>query len=114
APAAGGPCIGVFPLIGDRFGVKKIGLTVFGNEDREITVDNWGLDDLVVERLRAAVGPGRIVRRIATAKGTFDGYTPGIGMFQNMDQKAAAIVQQAAAQSQCERYVVVTRAVSQY
>jgi hypothetical protein len=57
--AASGPCIGVFPLLGDRFEVKKIGITVFGNEFKEITVDNWGLDDLVVERVRAAVGPAR-------------------------------------------------------
>jgi hypothetical protein len=114
AAPASGPCIGVFPLLGDRFAVKKIGLTVFGNEDKEIAVENWGLDDLAVERVRAAVGPGKVVRRIAAAKGAFDGYTPGIGMFQNMDEKAAAIVQRAASPSQCERYVVVTRAVNQY
>jgi hypothetical protein len=114
AVAADGPCIGVFPLLGDRFGVKKIGITVFGNEFKEIAVDNWGLDDLVVERVRAAVGPGIAVRRVAHTKGAFNGYVPGIGMFQNLDTKAPEIVRQAAAQTQCERYVVVTRAVSQY
>jgi hypothetical protein len=113
-PAASGPCIGVFPLLGDQFEIRKIGITVFGNEFKQITVDNWGLDDLVVERVRAAVGPGMTVRRIAFAKGAFDGYVPGIGMFQNLDTKAPAIVRQAAAQTQCERYVVVTRAVAQY
>jgi hypothetical protein len=34
--------------------------------------------------------------------------------FQNLDTKAPAIVRQAAARTQCERYVVVTRAASQY
>src|ERR1700733_12978546 len=62
-PAASGPCIGVFPLMFDQFGVRKIGITVFGNDFTQIKVDNWGLDDLVVERLRAAVGPGLAVRR---------------------------------------------------
>jgi hypothetical protein len=113
-PAASGPCIGVFPLLADRFEVKKIGITVFGNEFRKIAVDNWGLDDLVVERVRAAVSPGMAVRRIAYAQGAFDGYVPGIGMFQNLDTKAASIVRHAAAQTQCERYVVVTRAAAQY
>jgi hypothetical protein len=113
-PVASRPCIGVFPLLADRFEVKKIGITVFGNEFTRITVDNWGLDDLVVERLRAAVGPGIAVLRIAYAKGAFDGYVPGIGMFQNLDTKAQSIVRQAAAQTQCERYVVVTRAAAQY
>ena len=105
---------GVPAPLGDRFEVKKIGITVFGNEFKEITVDNWGLDDLVVERVRAAVGPGPAVRRIAYAKGSFDGYVPGIGMFQNLNSKAPEIVRQAAAPAQCERYVVVTRAVAQY
>ena len=113
--AASGPCsIGVFPLLGDQFGVRKIGITVFGNEFKQITVDHWGLDDVAVERVRAAVGPGVAVRRMAFAKAAFEGYVPGIGMFQNLDTKAPAIVQRAAGQTQCERYVVVTRAASQY
>jgi hypothetical protein len=112
--AASGPCIGVFPLLFDQFGVRKIGMTVFGNEFKQIKVDNWGLDDLVVERLRAAVGPGLAVRRIAFDKALFEGYVPGIGMVQNLDTKAPAIVRQAAAQTPCERYVVVTRAASQH
>jgi hypothetical protein len=112
--AASGPCIGVFPLLSDQFGVRKIGMTVFGNDFKSIKVDNWGLDDLVVERLRAAVAPGIAVRRIAYDKALFEGYVPGIGMFQNLDSKAPAIVRQAAARTSCERYVVVTRAASQY
>jgi hypothetical protein len=113
-PSASGPCIGVFPLLGDRFQVKKIGITVFGNEFKEIAVDNWGLDDLVVERVRAVVGKGIAVRRIPHAKDAFVGYTPGIGIFQNNNAKVPAIVQQAAGQTHCQRYVVVTRAVAQY
>ena len=112
--AASGPCIGVFPLLSDQFGVRKIGVMVFGNDFKSIKVGNWGLDDLVVERLRAAVGPGLAVRRIAFDKALFEGYVPGIGMFQNLDTKAPDIVRQAAARTPCERYVVVTRAASQY
>jgi hypothetical protein len=104
----------VFPLLGDQFGVKKIGMTVFGNEFKAVKVNNWGLDDLVVERLRTAVGPGIAVRRIAYDKALFEGYRPGVGMFQNLDSKSPAIVRQAAAGTSCERYVVVTRAAIQY
>lgn len=113
-PSASGPCIGVFSLLGDHFQVKKIGIMVFGNEFKEITVDNWGLDDLVVERVRAVVATGLAVRRIAYAKDAFAGYAPGIGIFQNGNANVPAIVQRAAGQTQCERYIVVTRAVAQY
>jgi hypothetical protein len=47
-------------------------------------------------------------------KDAFAGYTPGIGIFQNNNAKVPAIVQQAAGQTHCQRYVVVTRAVAQY
>lgn len=112
--AASGPCIGVIPLIGDRFSVKKIGITVFGNEDKQITVHNWGLDDLAVERVRAIAGPGVTVRRVTHAVGAFDSYHPGLSLNPNNDGNLAASFQRAGIQLRCERYVIVTRAQSQY
>jgi hypothetical protein len=110
APAAGGPCLCVISRIGDRFGVKNIGLALFGIDYKTIPVDNWGLDDLVVERVRAAVGPGQVVRRIATAIDVLRSDTSGkFGPFMTLNEKAAAIMRWAAAQKECERYVVVTR-----
>src|SRR6266852_1143397 len=54
-PSDSGPCqIGVISAIGDQFTVQNIGLTMFGNEQMEAPVDAWGLDDLVVTRVRAA------------------------------------------------------------
>jgi hypothetical protein len=71
-PAESGPCqLGVIPAIGDQFVVQKIGLTVFGNEEAEIPIPTWGLDDLVVARVRAAA-PGLMVRKLSYAKATFD------------------------------------------
>src|SRR5437870_5053219 len=58
-PADNGPCqIGVISDIGDQFVVQNVGLTVFGNERSEIPTKGWGLDDLVIARVRAAAGPG--------------------------------------------------------
>src|SRR4051812_14153971 len=72
--ADSGPCgLGVISTIGGLFTVQKIGLTVFGNEQAEVAIDGWGLDDLAVARVRAAVS-GSTVRRIAFAKGAFDSY----------------------------------------
>ena len=66
--AENGPCsIGVIPLTGNEFGVQQVGFTAFGNEYTSVPVDSWGLDDLVVSRVRAAAG-GRSVRRIAYSK----------------------------------------------
>jgi hypothetical protein len=111
-PAATGPCIGVIPVIGDHFGVKKVGLTVFGNEFKEIDVDNWGLDDLAAQRVQAALGGKMVARRIAYAKGAFDRYRAYSGPLHPSDEKSADMVRQAAGTMSCQRYVVITNTSS--
>jgi hypothetical protein len=108
APADNGPCrIGVIPALGDIFMVKKIGITVFGNEQSEVPV-SWGLDELIVARVRAAAGSG--VRRLPYAKGAFEPYyNPQIKLFRDPRADLAKIVRQIAGSSNCERYLVVTR-----
>jgi hypothetical protein len=110
-PVENGPCqIGVIPAIGDQFVVQKVGVMVFGNEQTEVPIDGWGLDDLVVARVRAAVAPGTGVRRIAYAKDAFESYdNPPAKLFRNRGDDLAAVVRQIAANSSCERYVVVTK-----
>jgi len=108
APADSGPCrIGVIPALGDLFMVKKIGFTVFGNEQAEVSVA-WGIDDLIVARVRAVAGAG--VRRLPYAKGAFEPYyNPEIKLFRDPRDDLAKIVRQIAGSSNCERYLVVTR-----
>jgi hypothetical protein len=109
APAESGPCqIGVIPAIGDRFMVQKVGLTVFGNEQTEIPIPAWGLDDLAVARVRAAA-PGLTVRKLSYAKGAFDPYYhPPSRLFGDRRNDLTNVVRQIAAGAHCERYVAVT------
>jgi hypothetical protein len=115
APADSGPCqVGVISVIGDEFVVQRVGLTMFGNEYTEVPIDAWGLDDLVVTRVRAAVAPGTGIRRIAYAKGAFAPYDhPASGLFRNPQGDLTTIVRQIAANAGCERYVVVTKIETQ-
>jgi hypothetical protein len=115
AAADNGPCrIGVIPAIGDQFVVQKVGLTVFGNEHTEVPIEAWGLDDLVVARVRAAAAAGTSVRRIAYPKGAFAPYDdPAPTLFRNPRDDLTAIVKQIATNARCERYVVVTKFTGQ-
>jgi hypothetical protein len=109
-PAESGPCrIGVISAIGDRFVIHKLGLTVFGNEETEVPISAWGLDDLVVARIRAAA-PGTTVRKIAYARGAFDPWYHGRGkgLFNNPGENLTAVVRPVAANVGCDRYIVVT------
>ena len=106
-----GPCqVGVIPAVGNLFGVQKIGITMFGNDYAEVPVEAWGLDDLVVTRVRAALAPGTGVRRVAYSKDAFALYDhPAPALFRNPQEDLTAIVRRITANTGCERYIVVTK-----
>ena len=101
-------CIGVIPHLGDRFAVQTIGLTVFGNDLKEVPIESWGLDDLVVARVRAAAGTRFAVRRIAYPANAFEPFdNPPSRLFRNARKDLKGVVQTIAGAGGCERYVVV-------
>jgi hypothetical protein len=110
AAAQRGPCIGVIPHIGGRFVVQTIGLGMFGNELKEVPIESWGLDDLVVARVRAAAGTGVAVRRIAYPANAFEPYDhPPRRLLGDADKDLKSVVQAIAGAGGCERYVVVVK-----
>jgi hypothetical protein len=104
----------VISAIGDRFAVQKFGVTVFETEESEVPVEGWGLDDLVVARLRAATGADPAVRRIAYPKGVFEPfYHPTARLIRDPREDLPAIVRSFTPGTKCERYLVVTRVKAQ-
>jgi hypothetical protein len=112
--ADSGPCqVGVISVIGDEFVVQRVGLTIFGNEYTEVPIEGWGIDDLVVTRVRATL-PNTAVKRIAYPKGAFAPYDhPAPALFRNSRDDLTAIVRQITANAGCQRYVVVTKLTGQ-
>ncbi|WP_298245186.1 hypothetical protein [uncultured Bradyrhizobium sp.] len=89
--------------------MQHVGLTMFGNEYLEAPIDAWGLDDLLVGRVRAAA-PGIAVRKIAYANGAFKPYYhPEAKLFRNDRNDLTALVRQIAGSTNCERYIVATK-----
>jgi hypothetical protein len=113
AAAEHGPCIGVIPHIGESFAVQSIGLTMFGNGLKEVPIESWGLDDLIVARVRAAAGPRFTVRRIAYPANAFEPYEKFHLTF-NPDSDIKEAVQSIARAGGCERYVLVIKSGSQF
>lgn len=112
-PTDGGRCdLGVIPIVGSPIGLKKVGITIFGNEYSEVPSDAWGVDDLIVARVRAATGTAIAVRRIAydAKQAAYELYQkPGKGLFNDPRANLTAAVRQIAANSRCVRYIVITR-----
>jgi hypothetical protein len=115
AAAQHGPCIGVIPRIGDVFAVKKIGLTIFNNEYSEVPIEPWGLDDLVVARVRAAAGPRFAVRRIAYASDAFETFDhPEKRVPKYFDEGLKTIMETVTRSDQCERYFLVLKGAAEF
>ncbi|KRR23496.1 hypothetical protein CQ13_05490 [Bradyrhizobium retamae] len=106
-----GPCrLGVISALEDRFAVQKFGLTIFETEESAVTVEGWGLDDLVVARIRAATGTDPAVRRITYPRGAFEPfYNPTSRFLPDPREGLPAIVRSITPAANCERYLVVTR-----
>ncbi|BAR56841.1 hypothetical protein ACVIWV_007966 [Bradyrhizobium diazoefficiens] len=107
--AESGPCrLGVISVIGDRYSVQKFGITIFEAEASEVPID-WGLDDLVVARVRAATNNDPGVRRIAYPKGVFEPfYNPKTILIRDPGERLPDIVRSFTANANCERYLVAT------
>jgi hypothetical protein len=96
---SGGPChIGVIPVAGNLFLVQRFG------EDR-VATEGWGLDELVVSRVRAAA-PGRSVRRIPYTAAELLGEGQRPSFFRETPKE---FTQRIAGRVSCERYIVVHR-----
>ena len=110
AAAETGPCrLGVISVIGETFWVQKFGLTIFETEGTEIPID-WGLDDLVFARVRAATGADPTIRRIAFAKGAFERfYNPKSRLIPDPSERLPAIIRSITPNAGCDRYLVVTK-----
>ncbi len=108
-----GPCIGVIPHVGDLFAVQDFGL--FSNEFKEVPIESWGLDDLVVARVRAAAGSGSAVRRIAYTANAFEPYDkPPMRLFGDPENDLKNVVQTIARAGGCERYIAVVKGVNKF
>jgi hypothetical protein len=106
-----GPCrLGVISAIGGRFSVEKFGLTVFETEFNEVSIEDWGLDDIALARVRAASGADPAIRKINYPKGSFEPfYNPKSRLFPDPSERLPAIVRSITTNANCERYLVVTR-----
>jgi hypothetical protein len=112
-PAQDGNCVGVVSQLGEKFTVRKIGYTVLGNEENEVPVESWHIDDLIVAKISGFLNKRATVRRILYPKGAFASLdTPKL--FRNYDADLGELLRTVTAGTRCARYVVVTPSVAYY
>lgn len=105
-------CIGVVSAIGDTFSLRKIGLTVFGNDLNKVPIESWQIDDLVVGKISAFLSKSWTVRRISYPQGAFASLEGTHPLFYNYDEDLAGIVRGVSLSTPCDHYVVVVKSSS--
>jgi hypothetical protein len=63
--------IGIVSAVGDKFYLRKVGFTVFGNESQEMAIDSWGIDELMSSKIRAALAGRFDVRPVKYRRAAF-------------------------------------------
>ncbi|HEY1540812.1 MAG TPA: hypothetical protein VGG01_00245 [Xanthobacteraceae bacterium] len=98
--------IAVFSTLGDRFTIKKIGITVFQNEQKEMPIQSWRIDDFVVGKVRSVLNGRFELRPAAFQRSAF-------AAARDASQIAAAVRAQATARD-VDAYIIVTAASSRF
>jgi hypothetical protein len=99
--------VAVISAIGDKFTVKKVGLTVFGNDEKDFPIESWVIDEFVVNKVRSALTGRFEVRPIAYQK-------PAVTANEGNAVKIVESVRAQVAPADLDAYIVVTKAGSQY
>ena len=97
--------VAVMSAIGDKFTVKKIGITVFGNDQKDFPIDAWGIDQFVVNKVQSVLASHFEVRPVTYQK--FALHTTG----NNFDKVAESVRSQATS-ADIDAYIVVTKGFS--
>jgi hypothetical protein len=109
AAADNGKCIGVISAIGENFILKKIGITVFGNDEATAPIDSWHVDDLVVSKISGFLAKSWTVRRIDYPKGTFAFLEAQHPLFYNAESDLVGTLRRLTSSAPCDYYVVVLK-----
>lgn len=110
------PCgVGVMSAVGNTFTLRKIGITVFGNEDNKVSLGTWGIDDFIYGKIAAALGSRRSVRRLAYSKPALSAFeNGGVNIFRNYDGELRNILREAVAKEGCQRLIAVMKTSTQF
>jgi len=107
--------VGILSAMGDRFATSAVGMTVFGNEFREQSLD-MGVDKLFIDKVTPLLGKKFEVVDLTKYRDAFMAapkYWPGQkGLFSNDGQSISEIVHSLMGQEKLDAYILITPAYS--
>ncbi len=93
--------VAVISVLGDKFTVKKIGITVFGNDEKEMPIDAWGIDPFVVNKVRSLLAGRFDVRPLAYRRSADANDTTPVRLVESVRAQAGS--------ADVDAYIVVSK-----
>jgi hypothetical protein len=113
APAAPAlPKLGIVSAIGDKLYLRKVGITVFGNESSEMAVDSWRLDDVMTGKIRAALAGRFDVRPVTYQRAPFSALAEREELFPR--ERRPELVRAGVSPAGLDAYLVITKSTLKY
>jgi hypothetical protein len=111
--------IGIISAIGDDLTVTQAGLTGTDGSSRNASIEAWGLDDLVVARIGAALAPRFQIQPVTYPRAAFAVQVPvspfrAAKLLDRPDGRIAEMVHSYVTPQGLDAYVVVTKAGGAY
>jgi hypothetical protein len=112
--AAGKKTVCVITEAAQRFQLKKIGLMVFGNEEKTIRVTDWKLEDKINAKVKSVIGAAYQVKTISPSYELFQPLHEPHSLFDAPRDSLETMVKKTAAGSSCDYYLAITCGGSQF
>jgi hypothetical protein len=112
--APGTKTVGLISIIGENFIVKRVGFTVFGNEEEKFPVPAWKIDDQVAVAVTRILKKNFGVKRIQIPSGAFAKFREGDFLFKSFETELAKFIAQYTAGQNCDYYLLVSPGYSQF
>jgi hypothetical protein len=104
--------IGIVSAIGDKLYLRKVGITAFGNDSQEFAIDSWGIDDLMIAKIRAALAPRFDVRPVTYRRAVFAAFPDRTGILAQYFRPD--LVRTEVSPQGLDAYLVVLKSERQY
>jgi hypothetical protein len=113
APADSRKTVCVVSDVAHEFNLRKIGITVFGNEGSAVPVPQWKLDQAIFDKAKAILSVNFNAKHIPTKIETFAPLRTEGGLFRDRDGERKAMIQKLTAASGCDYILLVAGNASQ-
>ena len=100
--------IGLISIVGEKFSVKRIGMTVFGNEEDKFPIPGWKIDDRTAAATTRILQKNFNIKRIQIPAGAFQAFRDGNFIFKSFEAELAKFVAKYTAGQNCDYYLLIS------